>query len=131
MNPDSTNADPTTNDQSTTIADLKQIVAQFVGERDWQQFHSPKNISMALAIEAAELMEHFQWISMQESRQVPQDPEKLNAVAEEVSDVLCYLLAMSNELGIDLSDSLTRKMVKNRQKYPADVFKGKYGQEDL
>ena len=131
MNPDSTNADPTTNDQSTTIADLKQIVAQFVGERDWQQFHSPKNISMALAIEAAELMEHFQWISMQESRQVPQDPEKLNAVAEEVSDVLCYLLAMSNELGIDLSDSLTCKMVKNRQKYPADVFKGKYGQEDL
>ena len=131
MNPDSTNADPTTNDQSTTIADLKQIVAQFVGERDWQQFHSPKNISMALAIEAAELMEHFQWISMQESRQVPQDLEKLNAVAEEVSDVLCYLLAMSNELGIDLSDSLTCKMVKNRQKYPADVFKGKYGQEDL
>ena len=131
MNPDSTNADSTTNDQSTTIADLKQIVAQFVGERDWQQFHSPKNISMALAIEAAELMEHFQWISMQESRQVPQDLEKLNAVAEEVSDVLCYLLAMSNELGIDLSDSLTRKMAKNRQKYPADVFKGKYGQEDL
>ena len=117
-------------DSTTTIAELRQVVAQFVDERDWQQFHSPKNISMAMAIEAAELMEHFQWISMQESREVAGNPEKLAAVGEEISDVLCYLLAISNELGIDLATSLQAKMVKNRQKYPAEEFKGRYGPED-
>lgn len=123
--------DPLHNDHSTSIEQLKQVVADFVDERDWQQFHSPKNISMALAIEAAELMEHFQWISMEESRQVSDNPDKSREVAEEMADVFCYLLAIANELDIDLASSLDKKMVKNRQKYPADVFKGKYGEEDL
>jgi len=122
--------DPPHDDESTSIADLKKVVEEFVGERDWQQFHSPKNLSMALSIEAAELMEHFQWISMDQSRRIPEDPQELGEVADEISDVLCYLLAMANELGIDLATSLQQKMIKNRQKYPADEFRGRYGDKD-
>ena len=118
-------------DDEVTIANLKQLVAEFVDQRDWQQFHSPKNLSMALAIEAAELMEHFQWISMDASRAVAGDPGKRDQVAEEMSDVLCYLLGLANELDIDLATSLKSKMKKNREKYPAAVFRGKYGVEDL
>lgn len=113
-------------DQRTTLADLREIVRQFVDERDWRQFHSPKNLSMSLAIEAAELMEHFQWISAEESRGLASDPEKLAAVGEELSDVLCYTLALANELGLDVSTALRDKMVKNARKYPAAYFRGRY-----
>lgn len=118
-------------DRSSTIEELKQVVTAFVNERDWHQFHSPKNLSMAMSIEVAELMEHFQWISMEESRGVIQDPDKLSAVAEEMSDVFCYLLALASELDIDLASSLDKKMVKNRRKYPVETFRGRYGPEDL
>lgn len=118
-------------DSTTSVEQLKQVVLEFVAERDWNQFHSPKNLSMALAIEAAELMEHFQWISMQESREIAGQPEKVREVAEEMSDVFCYLLALSSELGVDLASSLHAKMIKNRKKYPAETFRGKYGYEDL
>ncbi|HEX7376035.1 MAG TPA: nucleotide pyrophosphohydrolase [Pirellulales bacterium] len=115
------------NDQQTTLSDLREIVRQFVDERDWRQFHSPKNLSMSLAIEAAELMEHFQWISPEESRQIAADPEKLSAVGEELSDVLCYALALANELGLDVSTALRDKMVKNARKYPANDYRGRFG----
>ncbi|MBK96291.1 MAG: NTP pyrophosphohydrolase [Planctomycetaceae bacterium] len=115
------------NDASTTISELSQLIADFVEERDWNQFHSPKNISMSMAIEAAELMEHFQWISMQESREVNADAEKLEAVGEELADVLCYALALANQLDIDVADTIERKMQKNRLKYPAQDFQGRYG----
>ncbi len=114
-------------DSSTTVAELCELVDQFVRKRDWRQFHSPKNLAMALAIEAAELMEHFQWLEVSASREVSRDAEKLTAVAEELSDVLAYTLAMANSLGIDLSDSLRAKMVKNALKYPADAFRGRHG----
>jgi dCTP diphosphatase len=117
-------------DQETTVAQLRQIVCQFVDARDWQQFHSPKNLSMALAIEAAELMEHFQWITTDASRRVGENPEKLTAVGEELADVLCYALAIANELEIDVSDAMCRKMEKNAVKYPADEYRGRYGPED-
>jgi NTP pyrophosphatase (non-canonical NTP hydrolase) len=115
-------------DSTTTVAELKKLVDDFVGARDWHQFHSPKNLAMSLAIEAAELMEHFQWISTDRSRTVADDPEQLAAVGEELADVLCYALAMSNEL--DLSTTIREKMVKNGQKYPADEFRGRYGLDD-
>jgi NTP pyrophosphatase (non-canonical NTP hydrolase) len=102
----------------------------FVAERDWQQFHSPKNLSMSLAIEAAELMEHFQWIDVPESRRVKDDPVKLAAIGEELADVLCYGLALANELGLDVSETMQRKMVKNAAKYPAAEFRGRYGKDD-
>ena len=117
-------------DSTTTIADLKQLVADFVAQRDWRQFHAPKNLSMSLAIEAAELMEHFQWTSLEESRRVGDDPDRLAEVGDELADVLCYALAMSNELGLDLSTVIRRKMVKNEQKYPAEEYRGRYGPQD-
>jgi NTP pyrophosphatase (non-canonical NTP hydrolase) len=117
-------------DSNTTVAALRQIIADFVAERDWSQFHSPKNVSMALAIEAAELMEHFQWLTTDASRELADDPKKLGEVAEELADVIGYSFALANELGIDVSTAIREKMVKNVQKYPADKFRGRYSRED-
>ncbi len=120
----------TATDATTTVAELRKVMADFVAERDWSQFHSPKNVSMALAIEAAELMEHFQWLTTEASRRLVDEPEKLAAVGEELADVVGYSFALANELGIDLSSAIRAKMVKNRQKYPADQYRGRYGPED-
>jgi len=117
-------------DSETKVAQLRQLVERFVDRRDWQQFHSPKNLSMSVAIEAAELMEHFQWLSDQQSRQVADEPDKLERVADELADVLYYTLAMANQLGLDLSTAMQKKMAKNEQKYPADEYRGRYGPED-
>ncbi len=106
-------------DSDTTVAELRKLLADFVAERDWSQFHSPKNVSMALAIEVAELMEHFQWLTTEASRQLVDDPEKLAAVGEELADVVGYSLALANELGIVVSSAIRAKIVKNRLKYPA------------
>ena len=115
-------------DATTTIAQLRDQVKTFVDERDWQQFHSSKNLSMALSIEAAELMEHFQWISAESSRNLEQ--EKLVEVGEELADVFCYTLAIANELGIDLAETFERKMGLNRAKYPAEEYRGRFGADD-
>ncbi len=117
-------------DHRTTVAELRDLVRAFVDARDWQQFHTPKNLSMALAIEAAELMEHFQWLSVEQSQEVASHQEKLAAVGEELADVLCYALAMANALELDLTTTIQAKMVKNQAKYPADQFRGRYGPED-
>ena len=117
-------------DSRTTVEQLRLLVRQFVDERDWRQFHSPKNLSMALAIEAAELMEHFQWLTAEASREVASDGKKLSDVAEELSDVICYALALANELGIDISQSLSAKMIKTAKKYPAAEFRGRFGHND-
>ena len=116
------------NDSGITLSELKSDVRKFVEERDWKKFHSPKNLSMSMMVEVAELMEHFQWISQLESRELP--AEKKLAVSEEMSDVFCYLLAMANELEIDLSSSFRRKMELNRQKYPVEDYRGRYGKDD-
>jgi len=113
-------------DSSTTVAELRKLVADFVAERDWSQFHSPKNVSMALAIEAAELMEHFQWLTTDASRQLANEPEKLAEVAEELADVIGYSFALANELGLDISSAVRAKMVKNAEKYPAEKYRGRY-----
>jgi dCTP diphosphatase len=118
-------------DSTTTVAELRQIVADFVAERDWSQFHSPKNVSMALAIEAAELMEHFQWLTTDDSRRLAADPKRLADVGEELADVIGYSFALANELGIDVSSAIRAKMLKNAQKYPAEKFRGRYEREDL
>ena len=117
-----------TTDQATTVADLRQMVLEFVQERDWQQFHSPKNLSMAMAIETGELMEHFQWIDTEESRSP--SAEKMVDIGEELADVLCYAFAIANELNIDIASTMARKMVRNREKYPAKEFRGRYGKDD-
>ncbi len=113
-------------DSDTTVAELRKLVADFVAERDWSQFHSPKNVSMALAIEAAELMEHFQWLTTDASRELAAEPEKLAEVGDELADVIGYSFALANELGMDISSAVRAKMVKNAQKYPAEKYRGRY-----
>ena len=106
-------------DRTTTVDDLKLIVRQFVDERHWQTFHNPKNLTMSLAIEVGELMEHFQWLTLDESAEVTNDEATKRDVEEELSDCLAYILAIANAMQIDLSSSLAAKMRKNRRKYPA------------
>ena len=94
----------------------------FAAERDWDQYHSPKNLSMALAVEAAELLEHFQWLTEQQSRELPDD--KRRAVEEEVADILLYLVRLSDQLGINIYDAAMRKIDQNAAKYPAEKVRG-------
>lgn len=118
-------------DSTTTVADLREAVQKFVDERDWRQFHTPKNLAMSLAIEAAELMEHFQWLTPEQSKAVAGDAGKLHDVGEELADVLCYALALANELQLDVADCIRRKLVRNAEKYPADEFRGRFGRDDV
>lgn len=113
-------------DQTTTVAEVRQAVQAFIDERDWRQFHTPKNLVMSLAIEAAELMEHFQWTDCDESLARARDPEKRREIADEMADVCCYLLSLANVLQIDLSDAVAAKLVKNAAKYPAETFRGHF-----
>jgi dCTP diphosphatase len=112
-------------DQTATIAQLRQAVQAFVDERDWRKFHTPKNLSMSLAIEAAELMEHFQWLDVGASAARGRDPARRGDIADEMADVTCYLLSLANALDIDLSDAVLAKLVKNAEKYPAIEFRGR------
>ncbi|MDO5310213.1 MAG: nucleotide pyrophosphohydrolase [Planctomycetia bacterium] len=108
-------------DATTTIARLKALATQFVEERNWQSYHTPKNLAMSVAIEAAELMECFQWLAPEESYRVTEKVDTREAVADEIADVFCYLLNLCDELKIDLAAELVRKMAKNAIKYPAPV----------
>lgn len=102
---------------------LRERLRGFVRERDWEQFHSPKNLAMAMIVEAAELVEHFQWATEQESREVT--PEKCAQVAQEIADTFIYLLRLADVLGIDLIDAAHAKMDINARKYPADQARGR------
>jgi NTP pyrophosphatase (non-canonical NTP hydrolase) len=113
-------------DQTTTVSELREAMARFVSQRDWQQFHSPKNLAMALSVEAAELMEHFLWIDNETSRQHMREPARLAPVADEIADVFGVCLALCNCLGLDLSDVFLDKMSRNVQKYPVDKARGRY-----
>lgn len=110
-------------DRKTTLQDLKDRMAIFVRERDWEQFHTPKNLAMSIAIEAAELMEHFQWLSVDDSKDL--DPERLVDIGEELADIIIYSLSLSNSLSLDLSQTVIAKMEKNSRKYPTEKVKGK------
>jgi dCTP diphosphatase len=113
-------------DTTTTLASLKEAMRQFVAERAWEKFHSPKNLAMGLATEAAELMEHFLWVDNPDSHEVARDPAQREAIADEIADVANYLLCLANVLNLDLSDAIRGKIKKNAAKYPADKFRGKY-----
>ncbi|MBX7106350.1 MAG: nucleotide pyrophosphohydrolase [Gemmataceae bacterium] len=105
-------------DAHTTIAELREMVRTFAAERRWEPFHSPKNIAMALAVEAAELMEPMMWIEADASRAIAHDPERRHHLGEEIADVFNLLLNLCNSLNIDLSDAFRAKIVKNAVKYP-------------
>jgi NTP pyrophosphatase (non-canonical NTP hydrolase) len=117
-------------DATTTVAELRAAMARFVNEREWEQFHSPKNLAMALAAEAAELMEHFLWIDNDASRELVKDQASRDDVSDELADVAGVIFALCNALDLDLSDAVSRKMAKNVLKYPVEKCRGRYRVED-
>jgi len=104
------------------LGQIRDIMREFVEERDWDQFHSPKNLATALSVEAAELLEHFQWL--QHGRADELGPDKLVEVRHEMADVLVYLVRLADKLDVDLLAAVKEKMVLNRAKYPADQVRG-------
>jgi len=105
-----------------TLQDLNAQLLAFARERDWEQFHSPKNLSMALAGEAGELLEHFQWLSEEQSADLPVG--KKDQVALEMADILIYLIRLGERLDIDLVDAVYRKIALNQARYPAEQVRG-------
>ena len=106
----------------TQLDQLRDALRDFTSARDWDQFHSPKNLAMALSVESAELLEVFQWVTESDSRNL--EPASKVAASEEIADVLLYLILLSDELGIDPLAAAERKMVANEQKYPVDKARG-------
>jgi len=117
---------PFPNDNTMSVGELRRLMAEFVTERDWQQFHRPKNLAMSLAIEAGELMEHFQWLDHEQSDAALADPGTRREIADEMADVLSFLLSLANATGIDLSQAFADKLESNRRKYPAEEVRGDY-----
>ena len=112
-------------DATTTVGEIKARALAFARERDWEQFHAPKNLAMALAAEAAELMEHFLWATPEASRELAQEPAKRRKIEEEIADVVIYAAEFANMTGIDLSAAIEAKMLANAKKYPVEKSRGK------
>jgi len=101
---------------------ISQELRRFAEERDWEQFHSPKNLAMAITVETAELLEHFQWLTQEQSRNL--SPDKLAKVAEEIADIQVYLIRIADKMGIDIFEAVRAKIKQNEAKYPADKVRG-------
>jgi NTP pyrophosphatase (non-canonical NTP hydrolase) len=108
--------------RSSDLGILRDLVREFAAERDWDQFHTPKNLSAALCVEAAELLEHFQWLERGDAAEL--GTAKLEQVRHEMADVLVYLVRLADKLDVDLKAAVLDKMVLNRAKYPADKVRG-------
>ncbi|MGB5475125.1 MAG: nucleotide pyrophosphohydrolase [Gammaproteobacteria bacterium] len=106
-----------------SLDQIKHTLRDFAAERDWDQFHSPKNLAMALIVEAAELVEHFQWLTEEQSQTLP--PDKLTEVEQELADIQIYLIRLADKLGIDMEKAVNAKIELNAKKYPADKVRGK------
>lgn len=113
-------------DKITTLLTLKEHVRQFIEEREWCKYHNPKNLSMSISIEAAELMEIFQWLTLEESMALRENPTKFQHVKEEIADILAYCLSLGIVFDIDLAQAVLEKFEKNRKKYPIEKYKGKF-----
>lgn len=113
---------PNSTDSAPDLESIRAKLQEFVEDRDWGQFHSPKNLVMALVGEVGELVEHFQWLTQEQSYELPQD--KKNAVSEELADIQIYLILLSGKLDIDLLPAVAEKINKNRKKYPVDKARG-------
>jgi dCTP diphosphatase len=107
---------------------IKLRLRHFADERDWDQFHSPKNLAMALIVEAAELVEHFQWLTEEQSQILPVD--KLAEVEQEIADIQIYLIRLADKLGVDIEKAVNAKIKLNEKRYPADKVRGKAGKYD-
>ena len=112
-------------DSTATVAELKARVRAFVRERDWEQFHNPKNLAMALAAETGELMEHFLWATPDQSRAIAIDPAKRAKIADELADVVIYALGFANVTSLDVAAAIDAKMAANAKKYPIEKAKGR------
>ncbi|HWQ37929.1 MAG TPA: nucleotide pyrophosphohydrolase [Burkholderiales bacterium] len=106
-----------------SLESVKSELSEFVAERDWDRFHNPKNLAMALAAEAGEVLEHFQWLAPEEAQKLP--PEARAEVALEMADVFLFLLRLADRLEVDLLEAATRKLAINRLKYPVDKARGR------
>ena len=114
-------------DDRTTLNELREAVQEFVDARNWNRYHTPKNLAMSIAIEAAELMEHFQWGSPEAAQDSIADPEIHAAVADELADVLIYCFSLANVAGIDIATSVRAKLARNELRFPVDQVGGKPG----
>lgn len=112
-------------DEQVTVGALRAAVDTFVGARDWYQFHTPKNLAMSIAIEAAEIMEHFQWLTVEESSALMRDPKQRAEVADELADVLIYCLSLANSTGIDISEAIQAKLARNEKRFPVEEVRGR------
>ena len=113
-------------DEVTTLAELRRVIADFVTERQWECYHDAKNLSMSIAIEAAELMEHFQWVRNDEVAALLSEDSRRAEIVDELADIACYVLSLANALDVDLSSAVTAKVAKNAVKYPPERFRGRY-----
>jgi len=113
------------NDSDTRVAELRKLVREFRDRREWARFHTPKNLSMAIAAEAAELMEHFQWLAEDEARELAQDAGRLRLIGEELSDILIYALSFAEALQLDVATVVADKLARNADKYPEDHNRGR------
>ena len=104
------------------LAELRASLRQFAADRDWDQYHSPKNLASALVVEASELLEHFQWLSEEASMNLAAD--NLSRAADELADVLLYLVRLADKLNVDLMDAATQKIAKNAERYPIEKARG-------
>jgi len=104
--------------------ELSEKVSNFVRERDWEKFHNPKDVAISISIEAAELLENFQWRNDKEVDKMLEREDYLNRITEEMADVMIYLIVLSNKLGVNLIDIALKKIKKNEEKYPVSKFKG-------
>jgi len=110
------------------IRDLIERIKKFRDERNWKQFHNPKDVAISLSLEASEVLEHFQWKNQEEIKKYIETNKK--EIGEELADVLYWVLLMSNDLKIDIKDALEKKLRKNEEKYPKDKSKGKHSKYD-
>lgn len=118
-------------DKLKNLNEIKRYLREFARERNWEQFHSPKNLTMALSVEVAELVEHFQWLTEEQSGKLSED-SKAN-VAEEIADVQLYLIRLADQLNIDILEAVNRKMQVNEERYPPEKVRGsakKYNEYD-
>jgi NTP pyrophosphatase (non-canonical NTP hydrolase) len=114
-----------TRDSDTTIQKLKELVGEFIHAREWEKFHNPRNLAEAICIEAAELLEVFQWVSADEALRQITDSSKLEQIEEELADVLVYCLSLANVTNIDVAHAVVKKLKKNDAKYPVEKFRGR------
>lgn len=112
-------------DDEVTVGNLKEAVARFIREHGWERFHNPKNLAESICIESSELLENFQWVTTDESEAYGEDDRRLSSVSSELADIIIYCLAFANVLNIDVSHSVTSKLMECEGRYPKSSFYGR------